>query len=184
MRLMRRCRTSLAGGLGLLSLATLGMAVFCAGPALAAVANSPGGAIGVVTPSSAAPGSQVTFAVSCVSSGASSATLFGSVLGLPEHVPMDNGLHAGTFAITVTLPANIKPGTYSPEMDCSDGSTGNATLTVTATMPAHGGVETGDGTTSTQTNTGLAAAGLALIGLGAVAGGIALRRRRNASRLR
>ena len=44
-------------------------------------------------------------------------------------------------------------------------------------MPSGGGAETGDGTTSTTTNTGLAVGGLVLIGVGAVAGGIALRRR-------
>ncbi len=86
------------------------------------------------------------------------------------------GTAGGVFTITVTLPASILPGVYHPDIDCSDGTSATAPLRITA-FPTSGGAQTGDGTTSTATNNGLAAGGLVLIGIGAVAGGIALRRR-------
>jgi hypothetical protein len=78
--------------------------------------------------------------------------------------------------VPVTLPSTIRPATYNPDIDCSDGSSAVATLHVT-TMPTGGGAETGSGTTSTGTDTSLSAGGLALIAVGGVAGGVALRRR-------
>jgi len=115
--------------------------------------------------------------VFCASLDASSATLLGTVLGLPQQIPMnkESGV-AGAFSATVTLPQSIKPGTFMPDMDCSDGSSAAATLKVTP-IPSPGGAPTGDGSTSTQTNSGLAAAGLAMAGAGALTGGIALRRK-------
>ncbi len=148
--------------------------------AQAAVVSAPG-ATGSVNPATATSGTQVTFQVLCSSLNASSATLFGTTLGLPEQIPMNKGSVGGVFNITVTLPDSIQPGKYTPDMDCSDGSSATTTLTVTA-LPSPGGAQTGDGTTSTQTNTGLAAAGLALISVGAVAGGIAMRRKKAGSR--
>jgi hypothetical protein len=147
------------------------------GLAMAAEGNSAGGATGSVDPGTATPGSTVTFQVFCASLDTGSATLFGTTLGLPEQIPMDKESGAGDFSATVTLPGNIRPGTYTPDMDCSDGSSATASLTVTR-LPRPGGAQTGDGTTSTQTNTGLAVGGLALAGAGFVAGAIALRRRR------
>ena len=94
---------------------------------------------------------------------------------------MGQGATSGDFTITVTLPRSIQPGTYTPSMDCSDGSSTTARLTVTSVAPK-GGAQTGDGTSSTQTNGGLSAVGLGLIGAGAVAGGFALRRRGPAGR--
>jgi hypothetical protein len=116
--------------------------------------------------------------VTCGSLQATSATLFGTTLGLPQQIPMNKEANDDVFAVTVTLPSSIRPGTYKPDIDCSDGSSAAATVHVTA-MPSGGGAETGDGTTSSATNTGLSAGGLALIAIGAVAGGIALRRRSN-----
>ena len=55
-------------------------------------------------------------------------------------------------------------------------SSASARIKVTP-FPSQGGAATGDGTTSTQTDNGPAYGGLALIGIGAVAGGIAVRRR-------
>ena len=89
---------------------------------------------------------------------------------------MGQGAASGDFTITVTLPGGIQPGTYTPAIDCSDGSSTTAHLTVT-TVARSGGAQTGDGTTSTRTSGGLSAVGLALIGAGAVGGGFALRRR-------
>jgi hypothetical protein len=149
-------------------------------PAMAAVA-SPAGTVAAVTPSTAAPGAKVTFAVSCASIDSTSATLFGTTLGLPEQIPMEAGAANGDFVITVTLPTDIQPGSYHPDIDCSDGTSATAALRVTA-LPAQGGAQTGAGTTSTKTNTGLAAGGLVLIAVGAIAGGIAVRRRSSGTR--
>jgi hypothetical protein len=135
-----------------------------------------GETVGSASPSTTTPGSRVTFAVSCASADTSSATLFGQTLGLPEQIPMNAGGGDGDFAVTVTLPAGIDPGVYHPDIDCSDGTSASVRLRVTE-FPAAGGAQTGDGATSTTTSTGLSAAGLVLIAVGAIAGGIALRRR-------
>jgi hypothetical protein len=186
---MRLIRQLAANSIGL-SVLSLGSAVAGAGAlftaaalggtastAQAATANSPGGATGSVNPSSVTASSSVTFQVFCASLNTDSATLFGTPLGLPEQIPMDKESGAGVFSATISLPGKIRPGTYSVDMDCSDGSSASASLTVTR-LPRPGvGVQTGDGTTSTQTNTGLATGGLALAGLGVMTGMVALRRR-------
>ncbi len=149
-----------------------------AGPAVAA--SSPVD----ITPSPSAPGTSTTFAVNCSSlsagGNATSATLIGTTLGLREHIPMQAGTHTNEFVTTVVLPATIKPGTYQPDIDCSNGVTASAAFTVKAVpgvAPA-----TGDGTTATATNDRLTAIGLALLGLGAVSGALVLTRRRFRSR--
>jgi hypothetical protein len=184
MRLIRQLAATSVG----LSVLSLGSAVAGAGAlftattstAQAATTNSPGGATGSVNPSSVTASGSVTFQVFCASLTTASATLFGTPLGLPERIPMDKESGAGVFSATISLPGKIRPGTYSVDMDCSDGSSASATLTVTR-LPRPGvGVQTGDGTTSTQTNTGLATGGLALAGLGMMTGMVALRRRYSA----
>jgi hypothetical protein len=181
MRLIRQFAVSAGLSVVLASFAALGLVATAGSPAQAAVVNSPGDAFGSADPSSATPGTAITFQVTCASLDASSATFFGTTLGLPEQVPMDKQSGDGVFSVTVTLPGNIQPGTYHPDMDCSDGSSATATVTVTA-LPGRGGAQTGDGTTSTQTNTSLAMIGLGLIAEGAVAGGIAVRRRSSGRR--
>jgi ABC-type transport system substrate-binding protein len=178
MRLMRHFAVSVGLGVLLLGSAAAGAGVLVtAAPAQAAATNPPGGgATGSVDPSTATPGSPVTFQVFCASLDTASATLFGETLGLPEQIPMDKESGAGVFSATITLPNHIRPGTYAPDMDCSDGSSATATLTVTA-IPRPGGVQTGDGTTSTETNTGLATSGVALAGVGVLTGSVGLRRR-------
>ncbi len=137
-----------------------------------------------ITPSPSAPGTSTTFAVNCSSlsagGNATSATLIGTTLGLTEHIPMQASTHTNEFVTTVVLPATIKPGTYQPDIDCSNGVTASAAFTVKAVpgvAPA-----TGDGTTATATNDRLTAIGLALLGLGAVSGALVLTRRRFRSR--
>jgi hypothetical protein len=178
-----RLRAGLAGPVlmctGLTCTGLLGAALLAsAGPASAAaviMSNSPG-ASATADPSTATPGTAVTFQVFCASLTAGSATFFGTTLGLPSQIPMDKESGGGVFSITVTLPGNIQPAVYHPDIDCSDGSSASARLKV-APFPSQGGAATGDGTTATESNSGLAVAGLALIGVGAVAGGIAVRRR-------
>jgi hypothetical protein len=135
------------------------------------------------TPAAATPGAKVTFTVNCdqgLNAGAADAILIGTTLGLPSRIPM-NAINGSlfNFSITVTLPSTIRPAAYDPEIECPGGvAPANAELLVTA-VP-HGGAATGDGTSSTSTNSRLALGGLALIGLGALAGGFALRRRAGA----
>lgn len=181
MRLIRQYAVSAGLSAVLASSAALGLATMAGGTAQAAVTSQPGEAVGSADPSSATPGTAVTFQITCGSlQEASSATFFGSTLGLPDQIPMDKE-GGGVFRVTVTLPGNIVPGTFHPDMDCSDGSSTTVAVRVTA-LPGQGGAETGDGTTSTQTDTGLGAVGFGLIAVGAVAGGIAVRRRSTGKR--
>jgi len=184
MRLLRRVAASFwltSGLVGLVAVAVTTLAFGAASPAQAARAYPARSTVAAVTPSATTPGTAVTFAVTCASPQAASATLFAATLGLPEQIPMEAGTASGAFVISVTLPTSIRPGIYRPDIDCSDGTSATATLRVTA-LPAQGGAQTGDGTTSTRTNTGLAAVGLVLIAVGAVTGGIAIRRRTSGTR--
>ena len=137
-----------------------------------------------ITPSPSAPGTSTTFAVNCSSQTAAgkatSATLIGTRLGLSEHIPMQASTHANEFVTTVVLPANIKAGTYQPDIDCSNGVTASAAFTVKAAPGA--APATGDGTTATATDDRLAAIGVVLLGLGTVSGVLLLARRRVGTR--
>jgi hypothetical protein len=151
-----------------------------AGSAPAVLAGTGGSPVNIY-PNPSAPGTSTTFTVDCSTGAASgqctSATLDGSSLGLPAQIPMQQGSQPDEFQATVVLPTSLAPGTYSPEITCSNGVSGSATLTVNAVPgPAP---QTGDGTTSTATNTTLTYAGLGLLGAGALAGGLVLSRRRS-----
>jgi hypothetical protein len=152
-------------------------------PALAVPAQASASPVDI-TPNPSAPGTSTTFTVDCSSltaaGKASSATLIGTTLGLSEHIPMQASTQAGEFVTTVTLPAIIKAGTYQPDIDCSNGVTASAALTVTA-VPAVAPA-TGDGTTATATDERLTTIGVALLGLGAVSGVVLITRRRLRSR--
>ena len=132
-----------------------------------------------ITPNPSAPGTSTTFAVNCSSltaaGKATSATLIGTALGLSEHIPMQASTHADEFVTTVTLPAIIKAGRYQPDIDCSNGVTASAALTVTA-VPAVAPA-TGDGTTSTAADDRLTTIGLVMLGLGALGGALLVTRR-------
>jgi hypothetical protein len=174
-RLTRSQAGPAALGLCVIAATVSGLAL-TSGPALAVTAGQPGAAVAVANPATVTAGAGVTFQITCGSLQAASATLFGSTLGLAQQIPMNKESSGDVFTVTVTLPSSTRPGTYNPAIDCSDGSSALATVHVTA-MLSGGGAQTGDGTTSSATNTGLSAGGLALIAVGAVAGGIALRRR-------
>jgi hypothetical protein len=134
---------------------------------------------GRVIPNPSAPGTPTRFDVFC-GGEAKSATLFGGTLGLAELILMHatSGTMPGEFVVTVTLPANIAPGRYHPNFDCSNGALGSVSFSVNP-VP-HRAPETGDGTTATQqTGTSLTSIGYGLIGLGALTGlgALAMRRR-------
>ncbi|MGA3151083.1 MAG: hypothetical protein ACLPN6_05210 [Streptosporangiaceae bacterium] len=155
------------------SVGVLAAAMLAAGPAAFA------GTTGSASPATVSPGGQVTFTVDC-GGPAASATLFGTTLGLPEQIPMTPAATAGDFSVTVTIPARTAAGPYNPGVDCSNNSSTTISLDV-QDLPAAGGAQTGDGTTSTTTNGGLALGGLALIAGGAITGGFAVSRRRAGS---
>jgi hypothetical protein len=140
-----------------------------------------------ITPNPSTVGTATTFTVNCSSltaaGPASSATLTGTTLGLPEHIPMQASTHSNEFVTTVVLPSSIKAGSYQPDIDCSNGVTASSTLTVSpGSAPA-----TGDGTTATARDGTLTAAGFGLLGLGVLGGALLagwarLSRRRAAGR--
>jgi hypothetical protein len=140
-------------------------------------AGRSGGSTAFASPSTAAPGQRVMFVADCSpAAGMGNATLFGATLGLPSRIPMNASKgDSFDFSISVTLPRTITPGTYHPNIDCPGATSATATLRVTQ-FP-RGGAGTGDGATAKTSNGVLAMAGLALIGVGALAGGFALHRR-------
>ncbi|HKD89488.1 MAG TPA: hypothetical protein VKB62_13240, partial [Streptosporangiaceae bacterium] len=140
------------------------------GPALATAASAPRSALASVIPSTAVPRSQVTFAVYCASARATSATLLGRTIGLTQRIKMRPNPAGGDFTVSVVLPGSIQPGTYHPGIECSDGTSTTARLLVPA-LGAAGG---------TSNSGGIWLAAGALITLGGMAGGIALRRRKRA----
>ncbi|MGP8000132.1 MAG: hypothetical protein ACLPKI_22870 [Streptosporangiaceae bacterium] len=165
----------------LLSAAVLG-AVAGSGQAAPALAADASSSPVDITPNPSAAGTSTTFAVNCGSQtaaqAATSAILIGTTLGLPEHIPMKASTHSNEFVTTVVLPSGIRAGTYQPDIDCSNGVTASATLTVSpGSAPA-----TGDGSTATATDGPLTAAGLGLAGFGALAGLVLMGRRRRARR--
>ena len=175
----------------LVSRLTASAALLCAlaVPMLCAATAASGSSAPVdITPNPATAGTRTTFAVNCSSltaaGPASSATLIGTTLGLPKHIPMQAGTHSNAFVTTVLLPSSIKAGSYQPDIDCSNGVTASSTLTVSP----GGAPATGDGTTATATDGTLTAAGFGLAGLGVLAGGLLAgwallgRRRRAAGR--
>jgi hypothetical protein len=161
------------------------MAMILAGPAPSssaavaaptAVSVSAGGPTTRITPDPSAPGTRTTFDVYC-GSHAFSATLFGLTLGMANLILMHSapGGRDGEFSLTITLPPSIARGAYHPSVDCSNGAAGSFDLSVSP-VPQQP-PETGDGTTATQTDSPLVSVGYGLIGLGVLAGGVALRRR-------
>jgi hypothetical protein len=157
MRAMRRFAVSLILFSAVLAAGT--------GPALATVANAPRSTLASVIPSTAVPLSRVTFAVYCTSPAAASATLHGRPLGLTRHIPMRANTAAGDFTASVILPVSIRPGTYHPRIECSDGTSATARLLVPAFTSA-----------GWRPGAWLRVGGLIAIGM--VAGVIALRRRK------
>jgi hypothetical protein len=132
-----------------------------------------------VTPDPSAPGTATTFVVSCNSQtaggNATAATLVGTPMGLPAEIPMQQGSQPNQFVVTVNLPPTIGAGSFSPNINCNNGVTQTVNVQVNA-VPAQAPA-TGDGTTSTATDSTLMVAGLGLLAAAAVLGGLVLRRR-------
>jgi hypothetical protein len=164
-------RAAVLGPIALVAGTTAVLAPLAVGstPAQAGVAIAPRATLASAIPSTAIPQSRVTFAVDCTNSRATSATLLGRALGLTEHIRMRPNTAAGGFAVSVTLPGSIRPGTYHPGIKCSDGTSTTARLLVPAFAAA------GSGWASV--GTWLIVGGLILIGSGAVTRSIVLRRR-------
>ena len=142
-----------------------------------------------VSPQVAAPGNNVNIVAVC-GAGATSATFYGTTLGLPQ-IPM-TPTSTQHFSAMVPLPANIRPGTYSPSITCNNQNnqvTNNVTTSITVNpapgppLPT-GPPLTGDGATSSVTGGPFALAGVALLGTGglAVGAGVIRKRRRSGTR--
>lgn len=163
---------------GIATFAGTAMPAFAAGPQID------------VTPGVTAPGGSAAFSIVCISgkSVGTSATLFGTTLGLPARIPMGPATHKGVFVTSVTVPSSTMPGTYSLSLDCSNGIAGTGTLVVRNATPVKpvvvtpvGVPVTGDGVTSTAVGGPLTAVGVGLLGLGGLAGVVAAVRRRRAN---
>jgi hypothetical protein len=132
-----------------------------------------------VTPNPSAPGTSTTFQASCASQSsggpANSATLNGSSLGLAAQIQMQPGTQSNQFVVTVNLPQTIGAGSFSPNINCNNGVTQTVNIQVNA-VPGQAPA-TGDGTTSTATDSTLMVAGLGLLAAASVGGGLVLRRR-------
>lgn len=158
---------------GVATLAGAAAPAFAAGPQIDAF------------PSVVAPGQPVSVSIVCIDGKdvGTSATFFGTTLGLPARIPMSPATHKGVFVTTVRVPAGTASGTYAPSVDCGNGLSGLATLTVRAAAPKpvvvpSGVPVTGDGVTSTAVGGPLAAAGLGVLGLSALIGAVASWRRK------
>jgi len=139
-----------------------------------------------VRPATAAPGRWVTFTVSCASLTTAAATLLGQPLGLPPLISMDAAAMDGDFVISVRLPPAVRPGRYRPRIDCSDGTSAVVALRVesrraaAAAAAAAASERAAAAAPASGVGTGLASGGIALMAVGAVAGGSALALRRSA----
>jgi hypothetical protein len=171
-----------AAGLGL-GLATAAVATTGPLAAVAARASGPGpatAAIATARPAPAVPGSLVSFTVSCANLDTAAATLLGRPLGLPALIPLNAAPLQGDFALSVRLPSSLRPGVYRPLVECSDGTSASVGLRVesvraaAAARAAAASERAAAATPTSPVSTGLAVGGLALMAIGAVAGGSAL----------
>jgi hypothetical protein len=156
-------------------------------PAAAARASAPGSAgatVAAVQPATTTPGGPVMFTVSCASLDTAAATLLGQPLGLAPLIPMNAAAMEGDFVVTVRLPSGIRPGRYQPRIECSDGTSATVPLrveSVRAAAAASAAAASGRAAAAAPISpvaAGLAAGGVALMAVGALAGGSALALRR------
>jgi hypothetical protein len=171
--------------------ATLATAVLLPAIAAQASARGPtGAAVAAVQPATATPGGSVRFTVSCASLDTAAATLLAQPLGMAALIPMNAAPMEGDFVVTVRLPSDIRPGRYRPRVECSDGTSAMVTLWVesvqaaAAARAAAASERAAAAAPTSPVNAGLAAGGVALMAVGALAAGsaLALRRRVRAHR--
>jgi hypothetical protein len=177
-------------GFGLATTAAVGVAALATTgllPATVALTSAPspaGAAAAAVQPTTATPGGSVRFTVSCASLDTAAATLLAQPLGVAALIPMNAAPMEGDFVVTVRLPTGIRPGRYRPRVECSDGSSAVATLSVesaqaaAAARAAAASERAAAAASTSPVNAGLAAGGVALMAVGALAGGSALALRR------
>lgn len=151
----------------------------------AAVVTKPGAAVAWATPVTATANGTVTITVACASPDAAAATLAGRPLRMQVLIPMDAAAREGEFASTVRLPARLRPRAYSVLVTCSDGSTAAARLRVVTVRTARDLAAARRAATApappwSPVSTALGIGGVALMAVGAVAGGSALALRRRA----
>jgi hypothetical protein len=188
MRVPRRAAvTRLGFGLATaaaLGSATLTTAVLLPATAAQASARGPTGAAAAAQPTTTTPGGSVRFTVSCASLDTAAATLLARPLGMAALIPMNAAPMEGDFVVTVRLPSGIRPGRYRPRVDCSDGTSAMVTLWVesvqaaAAARAAAASERAAAAAPTSPVNAGLAAGGVALMAVGALAGGSALALRR------
>ena len=156
-------------------------------PAVAARASGPGPAgvtLGSARPAPAIPGRQVRFTVSCASLDTAAATLLGQQLGIPALTPMNAAPMEGDFVVTVRLPSSVRPGRYRPRIECSDGTSATVALRIesvraaAAAQAAAASERAAAAAPTSPVTAGIAAGGVALMAVGALAGGSALALRR------
>jgi hypothetical protein len=165
-------------GLATAAVATTGLLA-----ATAARAGGPGPVAATtasVRPTPAIVGRLATFTVSCASLDTAAATLLGQSLGLPALISMNAAPMEGDFVVTVRLPSGVRPGSYRPRIECSDGTSATVALqvesvqTAAAARAATASARTATATPTSSVSAELAAGGVALMALGALAGGSAL----------
>jgi hypothetical protein len=156
-------------------------------PTAVAHASGPGRAAATaaaVQPDLVTPGGLVTVTVSCASPTTSAATLLGQPLGLPPFIAMNAAAREGDFVVTVRVSSGVRPARYHPRILCSDGTSTAAQLRVEsarAAAAARAGAASARAAADAPTspvNAGLAAGGVVLMAVGALAGGSALALRR------
>jgi hypothetical protein len=175
---------SAAGAAALLAPALLAPVLL---PATAAYASGPGplaATTASVQPIPAIPGALARFTVSCASLDTAAASLLGQSLGLPALIPMNAAAVEGDFVVAVRLPSHVRPGSYRPRIECSDGTSASVAVRVesvqaaAAARAAAASERAAAATPTSPVGAGLAAAGIALMAVGALAGGSALALRR------
>lgn len=112
------------------------VALFILGPASLALAH--GGATIVVEPTLAPAGGQITITGSEMEPGEEwSLTLEGISSSIPLGQASVTGEgEEGGFTVTLTLPADIKPGSYIVQAVTPEGESASAEITITATSEA------------------------------------------------
>jgi hypothetical protein len=169
-----------ASGLLAATVALAGTAARASGPGPVAVTTA------AARPTPAIPGRLARFTVSCASLDTAAATLLGQPLGLPALIPMNAAAMEGDFVVAVRLPSDVRPGRYRPRIDCSDGTSATVALRVesvqaaAAAGAAAASERTAATTPTSPVGAGLAVGGIALMAVGALAGGSALALRRRA----